>query len=101
MKYVMVKGSDSFRSFQERCCDALNVLRRDGNLLIVLFLLMVPARMPELLEKSDIAYLREMLDLYSSDKMVTNNFKNQIKASLSAFSRQVDNFFHNAKHSRR
>mgnify|MGYP001216940493 FL=1 len=50
--------ADLFPRFQSECSKAYNLLRKKTSMLISLFLLMVPAGMPELLEDSDIGYLQ-------------------------------------------
>ena len=47
------------QEFQQLCIDAFLALRRHGSLLVRLFLLMVPAGMPELRYPSDVEYLRD------------------------------------------
>eukprot|EP00968_Pinguiococcus_pyrenoidosus_P003328 scaffold207_cov267-Pinguiococcus_pyrenoidosus.AAC.27 len=64
----------------------------------MLFVLMVPAAMPELTDKEDITYLRDMLDLRLRDKQAAKKFRTEIQKSLGTVSRRVDNFFHNVKH---
>ena len=49
----------SLQEFQRLCIEAFLALRRHGSLLVRLFLLMVPAGMPELRYPSDVEYLRD------------------------------------------
>lgn len=52
MAYVMQgNGGLTIKDFERMCCEAYNLVRARGNLLINMFILMVPAGMPELLEK--------------------------------------------------
>lgn len=101
MAYVMrdtkIQGS-TYGDFERMCCDAYNMLRRRADLFINLFTLMVPAAMPELLEKTDISYLREMLSLQLTVEQADAKFIVEIKHSLSTVSRRIDNWFHNLKH---
>ena len=73
------------------------MLRANTSLLISLFLLMVPAGMPELLEEQDIEYLQMKLELGLSNVEAEESFRKEIKASLNTTSRQLDNFVHNIK----
>ena len=73
------------------------MLRANTSLLISLFLLMVPAGMPELLEEQDIEYLQMKLELGLSNVEAEERFRKEIKASLNTTSRQLDNFVHNIK----
>jgi hypothetical protein len=63
-----------------------------------LFLLVTPAAMPELLEREDIQYLKEMLSAELSDSQADKKFRKEIKMSLSTVSRRFDNWIHNMKH---
>ena len=122
MAYVMQGGGSSLglRDFERMCCEAYNLVRARGNLLINLFILMVPAGMPELLEQvssilfvssrivllthvcgccqDDIAYLRDQLGLNRTVEQAAKHFTAEIKNSLNSVSRQVDNWFHIQKH---
>jgi phosphatidylinositol-4,5-bisphosphate 3-kinase len=46
--------SRSFREFEDKCCQAYNILRREGHQLINMFLIMLSAGMPELKRDDDI-----------------------------------------------
>mmetsp|Transcript_2716 Transcript_2716/g.4078 ORF Transcript_2716/g.4078 Transcript_2716/m.4078 type:complete len:1101 (-) Transcript_2716:95-3397(-) len=101
MAYVMrdtkIQGA-TYHDFERMCCEAYNMLRRRADLFINLFILMVPAAMPELLEKSDISYLREMLSLELTTEQANAKFIAEIKNSLNTVSRRIDNWFHTMKH---
>lgn len=58
----MIKSKDFLR-FEEDCCKAYNILRKEGNKLINLFLLMLSAGMPELSVEKDIEFLEKRLNL--------------------------------------
>lgn len=101
MAYVMrdpkIKGA-TYTDFERMCANAFNMLRRRADLFINLFILMVPAAMPELLERSDISYLREMMHLELTTAQADSLFIAEIKNSLSTVSRSIDNMFHLMKH---
>ena len=101
MAYVMrdpkIKGA-TYSDFESMCANAFNMLRRRADLFINLFVLMVPAAMPELLERSDISYLRDMLHLEMTTTQADKLFKDEIMNSLSTVSRSIDNMFHLMKH---
>jgi phosphatidylinositol-4,5-bisphosphate 3-kinase len=44
----------SFKDFEEKCCVAYNILRKEGKQLINMFLIMLSAGMPELKKEEDI-----------------------------------------------
>jgi len=55
--------SRAFFKFEEDCCKAYNILRKEGSKLINLFLLMLSAGMPELNHDKDIMHLVKKLNL--------------------------------------
>jgi phosphatidylinositol-4,5-bisphosphate 3-kinase len=101
MAYVMRSTEEresTYAIFEKMCCDAYNMIRSHANLFINMFILMVPAGMPELLDRSDITYLREMLSLELSNDQANAKFIAEIKNSLNTVSRRIDNWIHNLKH---
>jgi len=84
--------------FENMCCQAYNILRQHGNLLMNLFILVTPACMPELLDKDDVTYLKDMLDGQLTDEGADKKFRGEIKKSLGTVSRRFDNWIHNMKH---
>ena len=59
--------SRSFKEFEDKCCLAYNILRRDGHQLINMFLIMLSAGMPELKRDDDIQFMVNRLDLSISE----------------------------------
>lgn len=55
--------------------------------------------MPELMDREDVLYLRDMLCLDATDKQAEKRFKAEIKNSLDGTWRRIDNWIHNAKQS--
>eukprot|EP00475_Leptophrys_vorax_P005739 TRINITY_DN13463_c0_g1_i2.p1 TRINITY_DN13463_c0_g1~~TRINITY_DN13463_c0_g1_i2.p1 ORF type:complete len:775 (+),score=162.06 TRINITY_DN13463_c0_g1_i2:283-2325(+) len=104
MAYVMggkrYKSAQNFKKFEEISKESFKSLRKNADLFINLFILMVSARMPELMQSSDINYLRDkfFLDEDASEGSAVENLRKEIKKSLSTTYRQVDNFIHNLKH---
>jgi phosphatidylinositol-4,5-bisphosphate 3-kinase catalytic subunit alpha/beta/delta len=101
MAYIMTDSKisgTSYSDFVRLCCDAYNRLRRRAALFINLFILMVPAAMPELMDRTDITYLREMLSTELTVEQANAKFNAEIKNSLNTVTRQVDNFFHTLRH---
>jgi phosphatidylinositol-4,5-bisphosphate 3-kinase len=70
--------SRSFRDFEEKCCQAYNILRKDGHQLINMFLIMLSAGMPELKQDQDVQFLVNRLDLGISEQEASNKFKKEI-----------------------
>ena len=75
-----------------RLCVRLQVL-------INLFLLMVPAGMPELSSADEIQYLRDMLMLDMNDAEAWKIFHAEMDSSLKNWFKQLDNTIHIIKHS--
>ena len=101
MAYVMRDTGNqksTYPVFEKMCCEAYNILRTRANMFINMFILMVPAGMPELLDRRDIIYLREMLSLELSFDKADEKFIAEIKNSLNTVSRRIDNWIHNLKH---
>ena len=80
------------------CEDAFNQLRRNAHLLLALFILMVPAGMPELREASDVGYMHRMLLLHLDDAEAGQEFRGMVTASLKDTFRQIDNAIHQYVH---
>ncbi len=69
------------------------------NLLMNLFVLMIPAGMPELTKRSDIEFIERMLVLEKSNEEATRHYKDEIGNALATISRRLDNLAHTMKHS--
>jgi phosphatidylinositol-4,5-bisphosphate 3-kinase catalytic subunit alpha/beta/delta len=99
MVYVMGgKDSEGFNVFKDFCCKAYNYIRKHGKRLINLFMLMITAGMPELKNKEEIKYLREMLSLKLTEMEADIKFNAEIQNALNNTFRRIDNFIHNLKH---
>jgi phosphatidylinositol-4,5-bisphosphate 3-kinase len=91
-------GSKLFKHFLDVCQQAFHILRQNCYILELLFILMVPAGMPELMVNQDVHYLRDKLELFGGDANAEKVLRQEINLALSAFSRRIDNFFHIYKH---
>ena len=99
MNYVMGgENSPGSELFKDYCCKAYNYIRKHGKRLINLFMLMTSAGMPELKNKDDIKYLREMLSLKLTEMEADTKFTLEIKNALNNTFRRLDNLLHNVKH---
>ena len=92
------KGDVKFDDFVAECGSAYNILRENGSTLINLFLLMVPAGMPELASSEDINYLRDQLAFGKGIEDAKDAFKQEIYNALKDRFKQFDNMIHIAKH---
>ena len=89
--------SELFLEFEEDCCKAYNILRKNGDQLINLFLLMLSAGMPELNYESDIQPMVRRLSLDLTEQEASNLFKKEIVNAMNNRMRRMDIFFHNVK----
>ena len=89
--------SRTFKDFEEKCCLAYNILRKEGHQLINMFLIMLSAGMPELKKDDDIQFLVNRLELGISEQEASNKFKKEIQRAMQTYSRRFDNFIHNIK----
>lgn len=100
MSFVMGgEGAPLFNHFLDLCDRALCILRRHAPVLVNLFLLMVPAGMPELASREDINYLREMLAPTETDEQAKVRFRKEIETALNSTYKRFDNTVHNIVHS--
>jgi len=113
-KYCINYGNKDEPKYTEFISFAVNAylaLRQRHRLLINLFILMLPSKMPELIQKDHINYLRDQLHLISETehkgKKNKNGIKNEhvyqhilkiIKVCLNDKRRIIDNTFHAIKH---
>lgn len=102
MAFVMggrkYKSSPQFKLFNDCCFRGFNILRKHSSTLENLFLLMCSAGMPELMEREDVHYLRDMMCLDYTEKQAAQRFKTEIKRSLDTTWRRIDNMIHNKVH---
>jgi len=102
MAYVIggakYKKSDKFKQFLDISAKAYEVLRKNALMLETLFMLMVPAGMPELMREEDIYYLRDKLMLDTNSKKAEKKLHEEIHKSLDTTYRRIDNMIHNMKH---
>jgi phosphatidylinositol-4,5-bisphosphate 3-kinase len=92
------RSSLQYAEFEGICCRAYNILRMKSSYLITLFALMLPACMPELNERNEISYLRDMLRLEKSDVDADEILRLELKNCMNSYSRPLDNWLHNLKH---
>ncbi len=96
--YGNISYHQPLTEFETVCTKAFNTIRKKARLLMNLFLLMIPACMPELTNRMDVAYLRHKLKLNLDDKGAAAKFTAKIAQCLGTTSRRIDNALHNLKH---
>jgi len=98
MAFVMgghkFKESPLFQKFLSFCFDAFKTLRRNATMLENLFILMIPAGMPELIVERDIEYMRQKLVLSVNDDQAAKRFREEVDTALNHTYRAIDNMIH-------
>merc|ERR1711865_627709 len=87
-----------YEEFCQVCCNAYNALRRESQLIISLFRLMISSGLPELQTEEDLYWLREKLSLAMTEDEASAHFRAMIKESLENDRTKINNFFHIMKH---
>lgn len=90
--------SKQWMDFKQLCFQALKIFRKNAHHLENLFLLMLPARMPELSSEKDIEYLRSRLCVDLDDRGAEATFEQELIKSLKDWTKKCDDYFHNLKH---
>ena len=88
------KDSSDFNKFVDLCCSAYNILRKNANLFINLFAMMLSTGIPELKTVDDINYLRDAFSIDSNDLEASEKFKALIYESLATKTTQINNMIH-------
>jgi hypothetical protein len=96
--YSDISMQNQLTEFECICIKAFNIIRQKAGLLMNLFLLMIPACMPELTARGDVAYLRHKLKFTLNDKEAAEKMITKISQCLGTTSRRIDNALHNLKH---
>jgi Phosphatidylinositol 3- and 4-kinase/Phosphoinositide 3-kinase family, accessory domain (PIK domain)/Phosphoinositide 3-kinase C2 len=87
-------SSATYSEFVSIACRAYNILRRHGNTFMNLFLLMLQAGIPELQSVSNIAHLREKLQLHLSTEAAAASFERMITKSRKSIFTTLDHSIH-------
>ena len=92
------KNGKLFLEFIDLCASALKVLQDHGKAVINMFALMVPAGMPELSNREEIRYLRDMI--YQDDDIdgMRKTLQAEAERGLRNWIKKLDNFGHIMKH---
>ncbi|GAM27069.1 hypothetical protein SAMD00019534_102440 [Acytostelium subglobosum LB1] len=73
---------EHFKTFEDLCGKAYNIIRKKAHIFLNLFLMMVSTGMPELSHRDDIIYLRDALALDLNSEQATAKFSEMIQESL-------------------
>lgn len=85
MAYVLGgTSSEQFKAFENICCRAFNILRKNSYVLIMLFALSLQCGVPQLKTENDIAYFRErlLIDQGTTDEDASKHFIKQIHKAI-------------------
>jgi hypothetical protein len=94
------KTSSGFQHFKSIASQAFIMCRNEAWLLETLFLLLMPAGMPELVQDNDISYLEDKLQVHLDDQTAIRDLMGEFSKSLDSTSRRIDNLMHIWKHSK-
>ncbi|XP_068136641.1 phosphatidylinositol 4,5-bisphosphate 3-kinase catalytic subunit beta isoform isoform X2 [Hyperolius riggenbachi] len=75
-------NTEKFERFRQYCENAYLILRRNGNLIISLFALMLTAGLPELSSVKDIQYVKDSLALGKTEDEALKQFKQKFDEAL-------------------
>ncbi|KYQ90057.1 phosphatidylinositol-4 [Tieghemostelium lacteum] len=98
MAIVGGKDSQNFKTFVDTCCKAYNILRKNTDLFINLFQLMLSTGIPELQCAEDIDYLRKALAPDLKDEEAAEEFTKNIIIALNTKTVLLNDLFHNWAH---
>lgn len=93
-------GPDSanFRKFVELGAQAFNILRKNGHVIISLFLLMLATGIPELRGVEDVEWLRKCLVLDKTDEEAAKHWAELVRVSLSNTRARINDAVHIIAH---
>ncbi|GAB5365321.1 hypothetical protein AAMO2058_001047600 [Amorphochlora amoebiformis] len=92
------KKENDYQDFLNLCKKAYRMVRQQASLLEMLFILMISAGMPELMEVEDIQYLRQQLNLKMTENAANKHLEHLIEKSKANMYKQLDNYIHILKH---
>lgn len=90
--------SEGYQKFKELCCTAYNILRKNANLIINMFMLMVDANIPDIQYGADpmknINKVQEKFKLDATDAQAVQFMQSIINESEKALFPQITETFH-------
>merc|ERR1712137_113630 len=88
------KGAKPFNRFVDICCQAFNILRRNMDMFIILFQMMLCTGIPELASAEDINYLRYAFAVGKSEEEAAAYYKKLIHSSLNTKTTIINDAIH-------
>ena len=100
MYAYMMGGSQSaiYEHFCEVACHAYNVIRRQSNLLITLFVLMLSTGIPELQTPGDVVWLETVLMAEAADDVASKRYRQLIAEALANKRTLINDYIHIVAH---
>lgn len=92
------RDSPNFQYFMEVCCKAYNILRKNANIFINLFAMMLSTGIPELKSSKDLIPLRDAFGLELTEEEATERMKRLIIESLNTKTTQLNFAIHIIAH---
>ena len=89
---------EQYEKFLRICFQCYNILRANAKLLVNLFVLMVPAGIPELRDAHNVEYLVDQLQLKMTIEEAEGAFEEQLVNALNTTSKKWDDWFHEMAH---
>ena len=91
-------GSPIYNHFCDIACRAYNIIRRQSNMLIILFTLMLSTGIPELQSKDDIMWLQTVLLADQRDEEVSGKYRHLIGEALANTRTLINDYVHIVAH---
>jgi len=93
-------GTDSslFKQFTSLSCQAYNIVRENGHLLMILFMLMLETGIEELESVDDIAWLQKTLKFDYTTQKANEHFQQLTKESLENKRQLFSDYWHIVAH---
>jgi len=88
------KGTPMYQLFEEKCCACYNIIRKNADLFISLFSMMLSTGLEELTSVENIMFLRDQLSLDLKDEAASAHFKQLVEVSLSTKRQQFMDMVH-------
>ena len=88
------KTDPRYKEFQNICCTAYYQVRRNSDLIISLFGLMLSTGIPELKSPEDISYLRTSFSLGVDEAEAEKQLRKKIDSALHTTSQTINDLFH-------
>jgi len=86
--------SQNYEKFKTFCCEAFNILRKNANLIINLFHLMLNSGLPQIVGQKSLKIIEENFRLELTDQEAIKVFQHLIAESVSALAPQLNEQLH-------